>query len=164
MVLTAAQTTAFFEAADQIGIPHATVVQLQVEGMTSLPDLADFDKDTFVSMQQCAEHLEYQLPNEHTRVGYLLDGIQCSDAGLQAAMASVRTDDGTMGMRNTFESAAAYLLPYNPVAKKCCNASKRDAGQISSVEVNTDDTKVSSMMSNKKKQSIGSTGVHLDTI
>ena len=46
MVLTAAQTTAFFEAADQIGIPHATVVQLQVEGMTSLPDLADFDKDT----------------------------------------------------------------------------------------------------------------------
>ena len=54
MVLTAAQTTAFFEAADQMGIPHATVIQLQVEGMTSLPDLADFDKDT---LQQLTDNL-----------------------------------------------------------------------------------------------------------
>ena len=45
-------------------------------------------------MQQCAEHMEYQLPNSHTRVSYLLDGIQCLDAGLQVTMASVRTDDG----------------------------------------------------------------------
>ena len=54
MVLTAPQTTAFFEAADQMGIPHATVVQLQVEGMTSLPDLANFDKDM---LQQLTDNL-----------------------------------------------------------------------------------------------------------
>ena len=54
MVLTTAQTTAFFEAADQMGIPHVTVIQLQVEGMTSLPDLADFDKDT---LQQLTDNL-----------------------------------------------------------------------------------------------------------
>ena len=36
-------------------------------------------------MQQCVEHVEYQLPNSHTWVSYLLDGIQCLDAGLQVA-------------------------------------------------------------------------------
>ena len=32
-------------------------------------------RNAFVSMQQCAEHIAYQLPNELTRVGYLLEGI-----------------------------------------------------------------------------------------
>ena len=75
-------------------------------------------RNEFVSMQQCAEHIAYQLPNEHTRVGYLLEGIQCSDPGLQAAMSSVRTDDGANGMRNDFEKAAAHLLRYDPIARK----------------------------------------------
>ena len=69
-------------------------------------------------MQQCAEHIAYQLPNEHTRVGCLLEGIQCSDPGLQAAMASVRMDDGANGMRSDFEKAAAHLLPYDPITRK----------------------------------------------
>jgi hypothetical protein len=43
MVLTPAQTTAFFENGDQMGIPHATVVQLATEGIISVIDLADFD-------------------------------------------------------------------------------------------------------------------------
>ena len=71
-----------------------------------------------MSMQQYAEHIAYQLPNKLTRVGYLLEGIQCSDPGLQAAMASVRTNDGVNGMRSDFEKAAAHLLPYDPVATK----------------------------------------------
>ena len=54
MVLTTAQTTAFFEHADQMGIPHVTVVQLQAEGITSVSDLADFNKD---SLQQLADNL-----------------------------------------------------------------------------------------------------------
>ena len=75
-------------------------------------------RNAFVSIQQCAENIAYQLPNEHTRVGYLLEGIQCSDPGLQAAMASARTDDGANGMRSDFKKAAAHLLPYDPVARK----------------------------------------------
>ena len=71
-----------------------------------------------MSMQQCAEHIAYELPNELTRVGYLLEGIQCSDPGLQAAMASVRMDDGVNGMRSDFGKAVAHLLPYDPVARK----------------------------------------------
>ena len=293
MAITATQTTAFFENPDQMGIPHATVIQLQVEGITVIQDLADFDKDTlqqladnlrkpagcipdpnpaaaagvtiptpsFVfgvksqhcisvaceivcyynavghditaanmqwtqviknfedqwkALKGCKEDDEPDVPKiskslpiikwteafqdflhrvigvrmiplayvtravvevpavvpalennwphseehgsveneliaqalhkhklfhedntkvyyhleEATRgtsyvasikpfqVSYLLDGIQWSDAGLQAAMASVRTDDGPQGMRNDFESAAVHLLPYDPVVKK----------------------------------------------
>ena len=74
--------------------------------------------NAFVSMQQCAEHIAYQLPNKLTRVGYLLEGIQCSDRGLQAAMVSVQTDDGVNGMGVTSKKAAAHLLPYDPIARK----------------------------------------------
>ena len=69
-------------------------------------------------MLACAEHVQYQLPNEHSHIGFLLDAIQCADARLQAAMASVKTDNGLDGIHNHFEQAAAHLLPYNPVAKK----------------------------------------------
>ena len=54
MVLTNGQVTAFFEFDAQMGIPHATVIQLQAEGITSVDDLIDFDKDT---LQQVADNL-----------------------------------------------------------------------------------------------------------
>ena len=84
-------------------------------------------------MQQCAEHVSFQLLNEHTRVGYLLEGIQSMDTLLQVAMASMKTDDGLNGVRNDLEAVAAHLLPYDPVAKKKA-AMKRPVAQISSVE------------------------------
>ena len=46
MVLTAAQTTTFFENDAQIGIPHDTIIQLNVEGISVIADLTDFDKDS----------------------------------------------------------------------------------------------------------------------
>ena len=54
MVLTAAQTTVFFECPEQMGIPHATMVQMQLEGIESVADLADLEKD---SLQQLADNL-----------------------------------------------------------------------------------------------------------
>ena len=69
-------------------------------------------------MQASAEHVQYQLPNEHSRLGFLLEAIQCSDPGLQAAMASIKTDNSLEGMRNNFEATAAHLLPCDLVAKK----------------------------------------------
>ena len=54
MVLTAAQTTSFFENADQMGVQHATVVQLALEGIETVDDLADFDKE---ALQQLADNL-----------------------------------------------------------------------------------------------------------
>ena len=104
-------------------------------------------------MQASAEHVQYQLPNEHSRVGFLLEAIQCSDPGLQAAMASIKTDNGPEGMRNNFEATAAHLLPYDPVAKKRSGGQKRGSAQISSVMDPSPTT--------TKKPSIGKTGVHL---
>ena len=54
MVLTATQTTTFFKHVDQMGIPHVSVVQLQAEGITSVSDLTDFNKD---SLQQLVDKL-----------------------------------------------------------------------------------------------------------
>ena len=54
MVLTTAQTTTFFEDADQMGIPHATVIQLCAQGIKAVADFADLDKD---SLQQLADNL-----------------------------------------------------------------------------------------------------------
>ena len=122
-------------------------------------------RNAFVSMQQCAEHIAYQLPNEHTRVGYLLEGIQCSDPGLQAAMASVRMDDGPNGMRNDFEKAVAHLLPYDPIARKQAAGTKRPAANISDAwgmhGPNASAIEISDSTSKDRKVSIGKTGVHL---
>ena len=54
MVLTNAQTVVFFESAQQMSIPHTTVIQLQNEGISTVDDLSDFDKDT---LQQVADNL-----------------------------------------------------------------------------------------------------------
>ena len=56
MVLTATQTTAFFEHVDQTGIPHVTMLQLQAEGITSVSDLADFNT---TSLQQLVDNLRH---------------------------------------------------------------------------------------------------------
>ena len=53
-MLTAAQVNAFFMNADQMGIPPATVKQLEKEGILVVDDLLDFDKDT---LQQVADNL-----------------------------------------------------------------------------------------------------------
>jgi hypothetical protein len=112
-------------------------------------------RTAYVSMQSCAEYVEYQLPTEHTRVGYLLDGIQCNDAGLQAAMASIKLDTTPItGKRNDFELAATHLLPYDPVAKKRTGNHKRGAGDIS-------DATGADISSFGAKEGIGKTGVHL---
>ena len=60
MVLTAAQTTNFFEQQDQMGVPQAMVIHLQAEGIQSVADLADFEKD---SLQQLADNSHH--PGQH---------------------------------------------------------------------------------------------------
>ena len=118
----------------------------------SLENFISQHRNAYVSIQ-ANDHVQYQLPNEHSRVGFLLEVIQCSDQGLQAAMASIKTDNGLEGMTNNFEATAAHLLPYDPVAKKRSSGQMRGSAQISSV-MDPSPTKT-------KKPSIGTTGVHL---
>ena len=66
----------------------------------------------FQQLQEAALHLNFQLPNDHTRVGYLLENVDNSDPALQAALASIRQDKD--GMRNDFERAVSILIPVDP--------------------------------------------------
>jgi hypothetical protein len=99
----------------------------------SLESFISQHRNAYVSMEDCAENFQYQLPNQHSRVGFLLDAIQNNDAGLQAAIASARTNDSPKGKSNDFEAAVTQLLAYDPVAKKRLRGTKRGAGMMSSV-------------------------------
>jgi hypothetical protein len=60
MVLTFAQSTAFFTDQDQMGIPAEMYAAMAGEGIVSVDDLADFDKD---SVKQMADNLRRGQPN-----------------------------------------------------------------------------------------------------
>ena len=113
-------------------------------------------RNAYVSMTQCAEHVSFQLPNERTRVTYLVDSIQNSDPGLQAALAQVRADKAANGLSNVFEKAATHLQPYDPVAKKRNSSNKRGLADIS--DAKGDEAKVGAASASNKK-AIGKTGV-----
>ena len=69
MVLTAAQTTAFFEENDQMALTNATCVQLQQEGIVTVNDLLDFDEKT---MRQISDNLRQpggRIPDPNPTAG-----------------------------------------------------------------------------------------------
>jgi hypothetical protein len=113
-----------------------------------LEKFVQMHRNAYLQMQRCAEHVPFQLPNERTRVTHLLNNMQCNDASLQAAMALVKADEH--GRMVDFESAASYLIPYDPVAKKhAANRSKSGNKLIADIS------------STDGRESIGKTGVHL---
>ena len=63
MVLTSAQTTSYFENADQMGVQHATVIQLALEGIQTVDDLADFDKEALQQLADNLHRLGGRVPN-----------------------------------------------------------------------------------------------------
>jgi hypothetical protein len=88
-------------------------------------------RNAYASMTAFAQHVAYQLPNEHTRVGYLIDSIKNNNAGLQAALGAIRNGKGPTEMRSNFEDAVAHLLPMDPVAKRRSAGVKRGSADIS---------------------------------
>ena len=63
MVLTGPQTTSFFEDQDQMAIPHATVIQLQHEGISQVSYLADFDKSAILQITENLRKPGDRIPN-----------------------------------------------------------------------------------------------------
>ena len=108
----------------------------------------------YVALERCSQHVQCQLPDQRTRVGYLIENIKCNAAEVQAAVAAIRGDDiagpPLAGKRNNFEEAVAYLLPTDPVEKKS-RKSKRGAAEISSTTAG----------STPLKSGVGKTGVAL---
>ena len=71
-----------------------------------------------MDLKAASKHVPVQIPSEYMMVGYLLDHIQCSDATLQATMASCRNDtQDPGGARHDFKKYAMLLLPACLVAK-----------------------------------------------
>ena len=119
----------------------------------SMEKFIEQHRAAYISLQRCAEHVVYQLPNEHTRVRYLLDGIQCGDPDVKAALSSIRLDTtGPNAMRNNFELAVAFLLPVDPVAKK----RKANKGNVRGATISSVGSSASGLKPNK-----GKTGVEL---
>ena len=75
--------------------------------------------------------MAHQLPNDRTRVTYLLDSMNCTDPELLAAVAAVKNDDA--GMRDAFELTATSISPADPVARKQMN-NKCPAANISATD------------------------------
>ena len=115
-------------------------------------------RNTFVSIQAFAKHITYQLPNEHSQVGYLLDAIQCNDAGLQATMASIKTDQAAKGMQNDFEAAASHLLPSSPLQM---NRVDHARGKHGSADISDTSSEEANVPSFGTKKGTGSSGVPL---
>jgi hypothetical protein len=63
MVMTNAQTTAFFENAAQMGLDAATRAQLVIEGITEVDDLAEYDKESWLVLAQNLKKPSGRIPN-----------------------------------------------------------------------------------------------------
>ena len=82
---------------------------------SSLEKFCNLHRTKFVNLQEAANHVDFQLPTSHTRVGYLIQNIENDDADLRAAIANVRQD--VKSSRSNFENAVAVLLPVDPFVK-----------------------------------------------
>ncbi len=46
----------------------------------------------WISMQECADHVPVDVPNDQARVTYLMDSIKTTDPTVLAALAAIRQD------------------------------------------------------------------------
>ena len=67
-------------------------------------------------MSEASDHVSHQLPNNFTRVGYLIDSIKITDVNVVAAQESIRTDD--TGRREDYEEQLIFLAQICPITKK----------------------------------------------
>ena len=82
----------------------------------SLEKFCGLHSSNFIALQDAANHVTFQLPTKHSRVGYLLDNIKSDDNDLKAALSSVRAN--TNNMRDNFEETVKFILPMCPYSKK----------------------------------------------
>ena len=128
------------------------------KGGVSLPQFLSSHRAWYEGLVRCSEHNGCQLPNERTRVKYVIDGIVTDNSKLRAAVAAITTDDGPGGKRNDFEACVAFLLQHDP-ANDGKKSTKRTAAEISASEGSTDDKDESKPSAGKKKPARGKTGV-----
>ena len=87
-----------------------------------LDKFCNLHRSAYIALEEASTHVQFQLPNEFSRVGYLLDNIENNDPDLRAAIASIRAN--TNNMRNNFEAAVTFMLPMCPYRKAKSNSNK----------------------------------------
>ena len=95
----------------------------------SLEKFTGLHRSAYIQLEEASQHVNFQLPTEHTRVGYLIDNIQNSDPDLRAAISSIRIN--TNGMRSDFELSVATLLPVCPYSSHRSSNGSRTKANIS---------------------------------
>ena len=75
----------------------------------NLKSNVDRHQIAFILLSEATDHVSHQVPNEHTRVGHLLQIITSRDAKVLAAITSIKTED--TGICGDFEDAVAFLAP-----------------------------------------------------
>ena len=134
---------------------NLTLQTLKWRGQSNYPleGFCQKHRNGYTTMRAAAEHVDFQLPNQHTRVGYLLDAIECNDAKLQAAIANIENDKA--GKRVNFEAVVAFLPPSFPVSRKRQKTTKTNVGGVGEISATTGGNS-----SFGSKSGIGETGVH----
>ena len=75
----------------------------------SLEKFTGLHRSKFVQLEECQIHVNFQLPSEFTRAGFLLDHAISKDPDLVAALGSIRL--GINEMRENFDTAVTFVLP-----------------------------------------------------
>ena len=88
----------------------------------SLETFCSYHRAKHSQLVEASEHVVFQVPNDHTRVTYLIENIEHQDADLRAAIAQIRTNSG--GTRDDFEKSVSLLLPVDPYIKTPANKPK----------------------------------------
>lgn len=101
----------------------------------SLKRHVDTHRDSYNDMVRANEHVQYEVPNERTRVGRLLKSIHANH--IASIAAAKTTIEATITMRENFESAADFLILNAPVIKNQSNDQRISA--LSSGNENNDD-------------------------
>jgi hypothetical protein len=96
----------------------------------SLEVFTGYHRSAYIQLQEAADHVNFQLPTEHSRVGYLINNIENPDPDLRAAIAQIRIN--TNGMRDNFDLAVESLLPVDPYVKN--DKGKKKGAQISALK------------------------------
>ena len=122
----------------------------QWTGNTSIKFIAHSSKhrQSYIEMTEASKHVAVECPNEHSRVTYLLNSIECKDPDLLAAVAAIKQDD--TGKRQHFEDAVLFIIPCCPVAAKQVKKTHFGAQVAAANGLNT-----------TLKSGIGKTGVEL---
>ena len=75
----------------------------------------DMHRDAYNDMVRATEHIQYEIPNEHTRVSRLLRSVQANH--IASIAAAKTTIEANQTKRDDFEEAADFLVLNAPVGR-----------------------------------------------